>query len=253
MASAAPQLPPKSGHWTAGPEIFATTQWSLVLEAGRRGVDDPAALERWCRLYWSPVYAFVRRRGYSTEDARDLTQEFFARLLDRQWLERVKPGPARFRTWLLTLLTRFLANQHDQAHALKRGGGTSWVPLDFEEVERGMARDGRVTAPPEREFERQWAMRVLRQGMERLSEECGQDERAPLFKALCPFLSRDPSPGEYAALATSLNRRPGSLRMAVLRLRRRYRACLQEILLQQALPEADPEDELRDCLAALLE
>ncbi len=254
MPSAAPNASQRSGHWTVGPEKFATTQWSLVLEAGRRDGNDPAVLERWCRLYWHPVYAFVRRRGHPAEDARDLTQEFFARLLERQWLERVEPGPARFRTWLLTLLTRFLVNQHEHDRALKRGGGAKWVPLDLAELEHRLARDDeRITAPPERAFARQWALSVLRQGLERLREECGDGERAALFTALCPFLSRDPSSGEYDALAASLHRQPGSLRMTVLRLRRRYRACLQEILVQQALPEADPETELRECLAALLD
>ena len=189
---------PRSGHWTVGRAAFGSTRWSLVLQAGCHGQVDEAAVEQWCRAYWYSVYCFIRRQGKTTEDTRDLTQEFFSRLLEKQWLAAVEPGPARFRTWLLVVLKRFLADAHDYATAAKRGGGRLPLPVDVLEVEERLEREGVLAVAPEYGFDRQWAVSVMEQGLAQLQGECVAAGKAELFESLSPFLSRDPDPDEYS-------------------------------------------------------
>src|ERR1051326_2370875 len=145
---------------------FTTTQWSVVLAAGGRDpVQSLEALESLCSAYWYPLYAYVRRRGHEPADAQDLTQEFFARLLEKNWLADLEPEGGRFRSFLLTALNRFLANQYDRTRTLKRGGGRVFVPLDRDETEGRYLGEPACEETPERIFDRGWALTVLEQAL----------------------------------------------------------------------------------------
>ena len=157
---------PDAGQPT-GPAVFATTHWSVVLTAGRSDAPQAQdALEKLCQTYWYPLYAYVRRRGYAPADAEDLTQEFFAWLLERNWLGGADQQRGRFRSFLLTSFSRFLANEWDKARTQKRGGGI--IPLPFDDAEAGCAREPVDHLTPEQSFEWRWALTLLDQVMNRL-------------------------------------------------------------------------------------
>src|SRR5580658_6005560 len=169
---------------------FPTTLWTVVLHAGR---DEPAqaqaALARLCQGYWYPLYSFVRRRGYSSHDAQDLTQAFFAQLLERRGLERVDPELGRFRTFLLASLKNFLANDWDRAHARKRGGGQTIVSIDEESAESRYQLEPSHEMTAERHFERQWAMTLLEQVLDALRDAYHSEGKGALFEELKTVLS----------------------------------------------------------------
>jgi RNA polymerase sigma-70 factor (ECF subfamily) len=207
---------------------FPKTHWSEVLSASdpssTRGAE---ALEKLCRTYWYPLYVFVRRRGKSAADAQDLTQEFFARLLARHWLERADQAQGRFRTFLLHALERFLANEWDKLRALKRGGGQKLVPLQFETGETRYSAEPADLRTPEQVFERRWALALLGEVMKRLEAEYQQEGKTELFAALQPCLVGDRETLPYAELARQLDQNEGTVRVAVHRLRQRYRELLR--------------------------
>ena len=184
-----------------GPRVFPATRWTVVLAAG--GTPSPesaAALERLCSSYWYPLYAFVRRSGHSPPDAEDLTQEFFARLLEHNWIADADRHRGRFRSFLLMAMKRFLAKEWEKRKTLKRGGQVRLVPLQLDAAETRYTREPADTRTPEQVFEKQWALTLLESVLSRLREDHARDGKGVLFHTLEPCLigSRDKQP--YAAL-----------------------------------------------------
>jgi RNA polymerase sigma-70 factor (ECF subfamily) len=235
-----------------GSPRFVTTHWSVVLDAR---ADDTAvakaALTRLCQAYWFPLYAYARRRGHEAEDAKDLTQEFFARMIEKEWLTGLKPEGGRFRSFLLTAFNRFLANEYDRQTALKRGGRTPAISLDQAEAEHRYAMEPVSNETPERIFERRWAWAVLDQAWSRLAEDARAAGKAKHFDALQAFLSREPGPGEYETAAQQLGMSAGSVAINVFRLRRRYRELLRACVADTVAQASDADEEMRHLLAAL--
>ena len=231
--------------------VFATTHWSVVLAAGRTDVPQAQdALEKLCQTYWLPLYAYVRRRGYSPEDAKDLTQEFFAWLLDRNWLARADQQRGRFRSFLLTSFSHFLANEWDKARAQKRGGGqVVSLPCNAAEARCGWEPADNLT--PEQSFERRWALTLLDQVMDRLSAEYAQAGKGELFGELKPCLLGERAAQPYAALAVKVGMTEGSIKVAVYRLRQRYRQLLRDELANTVAAPEEVEEEMRYLFAVL--
>lgn len=232
--------------------VFATTRWTLVLAAG----DDVspqgrAALEQLCRSYWFPLYAYVRRRGHDADAAQDFVQGFFARLLERNDLAGLTREGGKFRSFLLTALNHFLANEHERAQAQKRGGGRELLSLDDDSAEDRYQREPAHTESPDRLFERQWAVALMEDALRRLTEEQAANDRADFFAALRPFLSREPEPGEYATLANRLSLAPGTLAVQVHRLRERYRQLVRTAVADTVDSPLEIDAEMRHLLAAL--
>jgi len=244
-----------SVNFTPRPEgtdgYFVTTHWSVVLSAR-----DPAspgsaeALESLCRAYWYPLYAYIRRLGHSPADAEDLTQGFFARLLEKDYLKAATPAKGRFRTFLLMALKRYMANEWDRQHAGKRGGFATLVPLDQELAESRFAADVVQDLPPDVLFDRQWAMTLLETTMARLREEYVTTGRATLFDYLRPCLARDESALSYAEIATQLNLTEAAVKMAVHRLRARYREVLRQQIADTVTSTEEVEEEIRHLFSA---
>lgn len=232
--------------------VFATTRWTLVLAAG----DDVSpqgreALEQLCRGYWFPLYAYVRRRGHDADAAQDLVQGFFTRLLERNDLAGLTREGGKFRSFLLTALNHFLANEHERTQARKRGGGREFLSLDDDSAEDRYRREPAHTESPDRLFERQWALALMENALRRLAEEQLAGARAESFAALRPFLSREPEPGEYAALANQLGLTPGTLAVQVHRLRERYRQLVRAAVADTVDSPLEVDAEMRHLLAAL--
>jgi RNA polymerase sigma-70 factor (ECF subfamily) len=231
---------------------FVTTHWSVVLTAaGKDTTRAHEALSCLCETYWYPLYAYVRRRGHSPEDAQDLTQEFFARLLEKHWLARADREKGKFRSFLLMAMKRFLANEWEKARALKRGGYMRLVPFQFDTAETRYSREPADASTPEQVFEKQWALTLLQSVLQRLRASYAQDGKGKLFETLEPCLigSRETQP--YAALATQLGMTEGAVKMAVSRLRERYRTCLKDEIAKTVATPADVEEELRHLFRAL--
>ncbi len=228
-----------------------TTRWTMVLQAGAEGPERAAAMEQFCRAYWYPVYAFIRRQGRTPEDAQDLTQSFFAKLISRDWLAGLEQREARFSTFLLTRVKTHLINEHRDATTQKRGGAGEKVPIDLAQAEGWFGAEPASAETPERSFERRWALAVLDAALTLLREDCHAAGKAALFDQLSPFLSREPEPGEYARLADSLSMRENSVAVAVHRLRQQYREAVRH---EVAAGLCDPrliDEELRhlaECL-----
>lgn len=232
--------------------VFATTHWSVVLTAVRGDAPQARdALEKLCQAYWYPLYAYVRRRGHSPDDAKDLTQGFFAWLLERNWLAAANPQRGRFRSFLLTSFSRFLANEWDKIKTQKRGGGRI-LSLQFQEAETHYEWEVADNATPEQSFERRWALALLDQVMRRLRAEFEQDGRAEFFEALKPCLLGERAAQPYAALAVKLDMTEGSVKVAVHRLRRRYRQLLRAEIANTVQRPDEIEDELRYLFAVLV-
>lgn len=232
--------------------VFVTTHWSVVLTAGRTDTTSARdALAKLCQSYWYPLYAYVRRRGYSPEDAEDLTQEFFARFLEQNWVERADREKGRFRTFLLSAMSYFLSNEWDKARAQKRGGGVPLLPLEFDVAETRYSREPVDNVTPEQHFERRWVLALLEQVLNRLRTEYEQDGKAELFAALNPCLVGDGTSQPYAALAAKLGMSEGAVKSAVHRLRQRYRQLLREEIANTVAGPAEVDGELRHLFAVL--
>jgi RNA polymerase sigma factor (sigma-70 family) len=228
---------------------FPTTLWTVVLQAAQREPDRAsAALARLCQVYWYPLYSFVRRRGYAPHDAEDLTQAFFARLLEKRALGHVDPSLGRFRAFLLASLKNFLANDRDREQARKRGGGRTIVSLDEESAESRYQREPSHDLTPELHFERQWAMTLLDQVLNDLREEYRVDGKGELFDELKAVIVGEPP--SYAVLATRLRRSEGAVKVAIHRLRHRYRELMRDRI-AATVGEGEVEDELRHLLTVL--
>ena len=230
---------------------FVTTHWSVVLTAGHS--DTPrarAALETLCQTYWRPLYAYVRRRGYSLEDAQDLTQEFFARLLEHNRVGSVSPEKGRFRSFLLASMNHFLADEWDKARAQKRGGGKVTF-LDLRDAETKLGEQAPETLTPEKAFERRWAITLLEQVYQHLGQEYKEQGKAGLFEALRGSLAGAGGTAPYAELARQLGMTEGAVKVAVHRLRHRYRELLRGTIAETVSGPAEVEDELRYLLRTL--
>jgi RNA polymerase sigma factor (sigma-70 family) len=231
---------------------FVTTHWSVVLSAaGSDSATARQALAKLCQTYWYPLYAYVRRRGFSPPDAEDMTQEFFARFLEHGWVANADPEKGRFRSFLLSAMSHFLANEWDKARAQKRGGGATLLPLEFNTAETRYSREPADNVTPEQEFERHWALALLATVTRRLQADYEQDGKAELFEALHPCLIGDRSSQPYAELGRRLALTEGAVKAAVHRLRQRYRQLLREEIAQTVAEPGGVEDELRHLVAVL--
>jgi RNA polymerase sigma factor (sigma-70 family) len=231
-------------HTMPGSSRFPTTRWTLVIAAGdpqRR--DARSALISLCENYWYPLYAWVRRRGYPADQAQDLTQQFFVRVLEGRYLDRANPEKGRFRSFLLASLKFFVADEQDRQRALKRGGGAV-LPLEFSSAEERYQREPGHDETPEHIFERRWALSVLDRVMERLRNEFVQHGRPEHFDWLKVFLLGQ-SDAPYAALAREMNTSEGALKVAVHRLRKRYRELFRQEIADTVADPAEVESELR--------
>ena len=232
---------------------FVTTHWTVVLSAGRS--DSVAArdsLEELCRTYWYPLYVFVRRQGYSVDDAQDLTQAFFMQLLTKDYLADVDRAKGRFRSFLLASLKHFLANEWDKVRAQKRGGGHVLVPLDARSADSRYALEPVDNSTADKLYERRWALTLLDAALAELREEFAADGRSKLFDELKFTLTGDRGSLHYADLAATLGTSEGAVKVAVHRLRERYREVLRKRIAATVEKASDVEDELRHLFQALV-
>ncbi|MHC1767257.1 MAG: RNA polymerase sigma factor [Verrucomicrobiia bacterium] len=225
-------------------EWFATTHWTVVLAAGNGNSPQAAdALERLCRTYWFPLYAYIRRRGRSPEDAQDLTQGFLASLLSTHSLGTIHPAKGRFRSFLLASLNHFLANEWDKARTLKRGAGQPAVSVDAAETR--YRAEPREEMSPDRIFARQWAVTLLAQVAARLREDYQAADKGPLFDALQIYLTGEKGLPSYREAAERLGLSIDALKKAVERLRRRYGERLREEIAHTVTDPAEVDEEIR--------
>src|SRR5262245_48514458 len=209
--------------------MFATTRWTLVVAARDRGAPEAApALAELCQMYWYPLYAYVRSRCHCHDRAQDLTQEFFATLLEKGGLASVEPGKGRLRSFLLAACQHFLANQHDREQAQKRGGGRQFVPIDFQGAEGRYRHEPAHGETPERLFERRWALALLERVLARLRAEYEAAGRGRLFEVLKARLTGGGAGVSHAEAAEELGLSEGAVKVAVHRMRKRYRELLRE-------------------------
>lgn len=235
-----------------GGSAFPDTRWTMILQAGRE--DDPAAdeaLAQLCRAYWYPLYAFVRRRGYPADQARDLTQDFFAHLLENRRFAAADQERGRFRSFLLKSLQRFLADSADRDHAAKRGGGIVMVPLELDGAETKLARDLGHDETPERLFEREWALALIARVAADLRLAFDREGRANQFDRLKQFLPGFGAETSYAQAAGEMGATEGALKIAVHRLRRRYRDQFHAEITRLVADPKDCEAEIQYILNAL--
>jgi RNA polymerase sigma-70 factor (ECF subfamily) len=234
----------ESGPRTAAQ--FATTHWSTVLAAGdSASPDSREALEKLCRTYWYPLYAFVRRKGYSSEDAEDLTQAFFKRFLEKHYLKGVLAEKGRFRTFLLTTLQRFLSDQFDRSTAAKRGGGLPIFALEAVQAEAQFDQAAASLQTPEALFDRAWAETVVQNSVERLRAEYETDGQRALFHGIKRYLSKPAHREAYTATGRRLGMSADAVAMAVARLRRRYRAMVRAEVANTVATPAEIDGEMR--------
>ncbi|HVV72368.1 MAG TPA: sigma-70 family RNA polymerase sigma factor [Verrucomicrobiae bacterium] len=233
--------------------VFATTHWSVVLAAGEENaLQSAAALEQLCRVYWYPLYSYVRRRGYGHEDAQDLTQGFMLQLLARKSFARADPSRGRFRSFLLAGLTYYLLDQHHRALAQKRGGGQ--VTLRFVDGQDADARyrlEPMDDSSPDKLFERRWALALLEQVLARLEQEFCAAGKAGLFERLRAHLVANTGEGTYAEAAAALGMTHEGFKKAVQRMRQRYYELFREEIAHTVADAADVQDEMRHLCAVM--
>ena len=248
MSSASPH----SGPASLGAARFATTSWSVVAAA-----QDPAsplaqdALAALCDSYWYPLYAYIRRQGHSADQAEDLTQEFFARLLEKDFLAAVDRGRGKFRSFLLAACAHFLANERDRARTWKRGGRSRVVSLDFKTAEARYDQEPSHQLTPDRLFARRWGLTLLEQVVTRLRQDWTARGKGRLFDRLRVCLLGDKEVVPQARLADELAMTQGAVRVAVHRLRQQFRELLREEIARTVEDPEHIEDEIRDLFAAL--
>ena len=248
----ASSLAPSAGAAESGPLVFATTRWTLVLEAGGESPAAHEALEKLCRLYWRPVYAFVRREGLSPEEAKDVTQGFFALILARKDFQAVRQEKGRLRSFLLASLKHFMANARRDAAALKRGGGQIAIPLDEIEANDQVECDwGGGALGADLIYDRRWAFALLDQVFARLREQSRKSANPPLQEELTALLSDEPDHPSQAEIAKKFGMTENAIKQALHRLRQRYRQLLREEIAQTVATPAEIEDELRCLIGAL--
>jgi DNA-directed RNA polymerase specialized sigma24 family protein len=237
---------------SAPPSGFQTTRWTLIQAAAvNPSVDSHRALSMLCQAYWHPVYAFIRRNGYAPESSQDLTQGFFALLLEKNYLVHADQKRGRFRSFLLASVKHFLANEWDRANALKRGGGQTTVSMDLIEAERWYVPAAGDASTPEKTYERQWALSILEQVMSRLRADYANAGKADQFELLSQFLNPDSPDVGYEELAGEMSMSAGALRMAVHRMRRAYRRVLREKIGETVSTPDEIDAEIQYLIATL--
>ena len=234
------------------PRKFSTTRWSLILAASQGSTPEAhEALSSLCALYWYPLYAFTRHQGHSPEDAQDLVQGFFILLLERNDLAAVDRQRGRFRSWLLASLKHYLANEWKREHAQKRGGGQTPISIDGATAEGMYSLELSHDLTPERLYDRRWALALLEHVLGSLAAECARLGKQPLFETLRGTLAGDTGQRAYPELARELGMSPGAVKVAVHRLRGRYRELLRTEIAQTVEHPEEIDDEIRMLLAAL--
>ena len=232
--------------------MFATTHWSVVLQAGASDTTQARdALAQLCETYWYPLYAFARRRGYESHDAQDLTQEFFARLLSGHWLAQADRQRGRFRSFLLSAFKHFLANEWNKARTLKRGGGVTIISLDATSGEERYAHEPVTETTAETAFDRQWALTLLDAVLAKLEAEYQHENKGNMFATLKNSLATDRGALSYGELARQLKQNEGAVRVAVHRLRQRYRKLLREEVAKTVAQPNEVGEELRHLFEVL--
>lgn len=229
-----------------------TTQWTQVIAAGQRqSPRSDQALASLCGNYWYPLYAFVRRQGYGSEEAKDLTQEFFTRLLEKNYVGDADRERGKFRSFLLTSLKHFLSNQRDRVRARKRGGGRTLLSLEFESAEQKFRMEPADTETPERLFERRWALTLLDRVLTRLDKEYTEHGNEAVFQRLKELLTREKGATPYRQVAEEFDMSEGAVKVAVHRLRKRYRSILEDEISQTVSSAAELEDEMQQLFTAV--
>lgn len=242
-------VPDASSSFTRCAE-FHTTRWSVVLRAqGHTACAADESLESLCRQYWPPLYAFARRRGHSPHDAKDLTQEFFARMLEKNWLAAADRNQGRLRSFLLTAMKRFLANEWDRSQAVKRGGLIMISAIDAQEGEDLLASAS--TLPDDSAFDRGWALTVLQTTLRRLQAEYAQAGKLHEYERLRLTLTAARGEIDYDAIAADLHMLPASARSVVHRLRKHFRELFREEVAGTVATPDEVDDEMRALAAAL--
>ena len=231
---------------------FAATHWSLVLAAGRDGTPGAhAALDKLCRTYWPPLYAYVRRSGCSPADAQDLTQGFFLQLLQRDFLDGVDPRKGKFRSFLLASLKHYLSNERDRTHAQKRGGGLAPISIDARDAEGRYLHEPADPMTPDKLYERRWALTVLEQALVRLQSEYAASGRGAVFEKLKGELTADAERAPHAGIARELDTTPGAVKVAAHRLRQRFGEVLRAEIAETVARPEDIEEEIQHLFQAL--
>jgi RNA polymerase sigma factor (sigma-70 family) len=231
---------------------FATTNWSVVLEAGRTDyIRAAGALEKLCVIYWYPVYAFIRRRGSDEHAAKDLTQAFFAHLLENETLKKVDRQKGKFRSFLLTAATHFLTNEWNKGQALKRGGQHQVISLDDAEAEELYRHEPAGGLTPEELYDRRWAFTLLNEVLARLKREYAAANKGELFAKLESGLVDPVNPGAYAEWGQALDMSEGAVRVAAHRLRRRFGELLRNEIGRTVASPAEVDEEIRHLFAAI--
>jgi len=245
------QVTTESSSTSTPGDVFATTHWTVVLAAGKRSTpQSDAALEQLCRTYWFPLYAYVRRRGHTKEDAEDLTQAFFARFLAKNYLEGLSAERGRFRAFLLASLKHFLTNEWKKSQRQKRGGGEMPLSLDWQTADTQFQVAATNEPSPDKAFDREWALALLNKVIERLQKECEAEGRAKLFAQLKIFLTAGKGGTAQAEVAKTLGMEEGAVRVAIHRLRKRYRELLRDEIAQTLADAADVDEEMRALFGA---
>ena len=238
---------------SATPAAFVTTQWTQVLEARGASPDAQAALSELCAAYYAPVFAFIRRTALNEDAARDLTQEFFARLLARQGIDSVEPERGRFRSFLLGAVKHFLADMRDHTHRLKRGAGQTMESIEpGTDTSPGLQLADPNAPSPDREFDRKWALTLMARALATLAQEHQTSGKAAHFEALKPWLSGDTENLSQAEVAVRLGMNEGAIKVAIHRLRRRLREVIRSEIGQTVSDRAQVDAELHYLLEALL-
>lgn len=237
--------PPGSDAW------FCTTHWSVVLSTRQKDSRSAEALEALCQTYWYPLYAYVRRLGHNPHDAEDLTQEFFARFIEKGCFQAADPEKGRFRTFVLIVLKRFLANEWEKSRAQKRGGNRTHVCFDTEFAERKYQVEPASPASADAIYERRWALTLIEQTIAQLRREFEEAGKGAEFELLRKFLTADKASINYAQLAADLGSNEGTARVAVHRMRRRYRDVFRQVISRTVASPEEVEDEIRHLMSVL--
>ncbi len=236
----------------ASPSVFPSTHWSVVVAAGS-GDTTPSSLafERLCQSYWPPIYAYLRRRGFSKQDAEDLTQGFFGRLLDGRPFAALEPAKGRFRSWLLVVLKHHLGHELEKAHAQKRGGGVSHVPFDELLAESRLDLSCAATIEPDQFYDRHWALTLLARAADRLQASYLAEGHPELHQELRGYVSGEASTTSYAETATRLGMTESAVKSAVHRMRQRYQQFIRDEVAQTVATPGEVDDELRELIAVM--
>ncbi len=248
-------MPPPESKLTDGtshPEWFATTHWSVVLSAGKKNLSQASeALEKLCRTYWPPLYSYVRRQGHGAEDAQDLTQAFFAKLLEKNFWARADRKKGQFRNFLLTALRQFLSDERDRARAAKRGGGVPLISIDEEAVEEKFLEGLDQNLSGEQQFDRQWARAVLDQARARLRKECVDSGKSAFYERVNLLGDKEEGAATYSKIAEDVGMSVSALKSAVSRLRERYAELVREEVAQTVSSTAEVDAEIGYLLSVI--